>query len=401
MTRDLRRLPGLDALRAAMMLLGLVLHSAASYTATSLGEAWPYQDAQTSPAFDLVIFIIHLFRMPTFFVMAGFFAALLFYREGRAGFLRHRTRRLLLPLATAWVVLFPLMVFGFTLALRGGGLSEVAGALQATVAAPYQPASLAHLWFIYYLFIFCVVATMVVPLLGRLPAATRARAVSVFGQLAPTAAGCVVLGALSGFTLLPMAAPMLDTPTSVLPSIRVLVAYAVFFSFGWLLYLRRDLVPSFGRRPWRYVAAGMVMSVLYLLSVLQSPFTGPTAAHAVAAMVAGVAIWLLVFGVTGLFVRYVDHPSPLQRYAADASYWIYLLHLPVISILVGLLAPVALPAAAKFTVVLVGTLVVTVLSYHFVVRSTVVGVFLNGRRFPRGLPGVAADNATTSRTTAG
>lgn len=399
-THDLKRLHGLDALRAAMMLLGLVLHSAASYPRTGLGQAWPYQDAQTSALFDPVIFIIHLFRMPTFFVMAGFFAAFLFYREGTAGFLVHRTRRLLLPLAIAWVLLYPLMVVGVSLAVMGGGFENLGGALQATVAEPYRNASLAHLWFIYHLFIFCVAATMVAPLLGSLPATIRDGVMSAFGRVVPTALGCVAFGVLTGLTLLPMNRPMLDTSMTFLPAVRVLIAYAVFFSFGWLLFVRRDLVPSFGRHPWRYLTAGLAMSALYLASVLQSPFTSPTSTHVVAVMLGGVAMWLLVYGVTGVFVRYAEHPSPLQRYAADASYWMYLIHLPVVLWLAGLLAPADLPAVMKFAIVLTGTTLVTVVTYHLFVRSTAIGAFLNGRRFARGLPRVepvrAIEQAGTS-----
>ncbi len=385
-THDLKRLHGLDALRAAMMLLGLVLHSAASYPRTPLGQAWPYQDAQTSALFDPVIFIIHLFRMPTFFVMAGFFAAFLFYREGPAGFLVHRVQRLLLPLVAAWVVLYPLMVFGFTLALMGGGFENVAGALQITIAAPYGNASLAHLWFIYYLFIFCVAAPVVVPLIESLPATIRAGVMATFGRVTPTVAGCLVLGLVGGLTMLPMNRPMLDASIAFVPAVRVLVAYAVFFSFGWLLFVRRDLVASFGRRPWGYVTAGLLMSVVYLVSLLRPPFINPDLAHIVSVMVGGVAMWLLVYGVTGVFVRYAERPSPLQRYVADGSYWIYLVHLPVVSWFAGLLAPVQLSAVSKFALVLTGTTLVTVVTYHLFVRSTVIGAFLNGRRFERGFP---------------
>jgi len=385
-THDLKRWHGLDALRASMMLLGLVLHSAASYPRTPLGAAWPYQDAQSSALFDPVIFIIHLFRMPTFFVMAGFFAALLFYREGLIGFLVHRVRRVLLPFVVAWIVLFPMMVFGVTWALMGGGFGNVAGALQAAAAAPYGPASLAHLWFLYYLFMICVVAAAAVPLISYLPVATRARFMAIFGGLAPTAAGCVTLGLLSGLTMLPMSAPMLDTPAAFVPIARVLVAYALFFSFGWLLYVRRDLVPLFGRHPWRYLTAGLLMSAAYLASVLQSPFANPAVSHVASVMLGGVAMWLLVYGVTGIFVRYAGHPSPLQRYVADGSYWIYLVHLPVITWFIALLAPAPLSAVSKFAIVLTGTTIVTVATYHLFVRSTVIGAFLNGRRFERGLP---------------
>ncbi|MFA6045680.1 MAG: hypothetical protein WC718_11915 [Phycisphaerales bacterium] len=77
------RLHALDALRGSMMLLGIVLHSAISFTVTCMGAAWPYKAAQTSALNDPLVFSIHLFRMPTFFVVAGLFAAMLYSRRGK------------------------------------------------------------------------------------------------------------------------------------------------------------------------------------------------------------------------------------------------------------------------------------------------------------------------------
>ena len=85
-TRALHRYHGLDALRAAMMLLGLVLHSAAAYITLPL-PVWIYRDPDKSGVFSPLFFFIHLFRMPVFFVAAGFFAAMLMTREGPGGFL--------------------------------------------------------------------------------------------------------------------------------------------------------------------------------------------------------------------------------------------------------------------------------------------------------------------------
>lgn len=65
------------------MLLGLVFHSAASFAAAPLGLGWKYKDSETSIVFDVFVFLIHVFRMPIFFIIAGFFAALLYYQRGR------------------------------------------------------------------------------------------------------------------------------------------------------------------------------------------------------------------------------------------------------------------------------------------------------------------------------
>jgi peptidoglycan/LPS O-acetylase OafA/YrhL len=88
----------------------------------------------------------------------------------------------------------------------------------------------------------------------------------------------------------------------------------------------------------------------------------------------------------GIFVRYFESPRPLMRYIADGSYWIYLIHLPFAIGIPAVLAPFALPAVVKFAITLAGTVIVTVASYHYLVRNTWVSVFLNGQRYPRTLP---------------
>ena len=44
----------------------------------------------------------------------------------------------------------------------------------------------------------------------------------------------------------------------------------------------------------------------------------------------GVAIWCWSFAVIGLAMRFLSRENARVRYVADASYWIYLVHLPVV-----------------------------------------------------------------------
>jgi glucans biosynthesis protein C len=132
-----------------MMLLGLVLHAAASYTAQPLGAGWPYQDARTHVFADLAAFFIHIFRMPAFFAVAGFFAALLYAREGALGFSRNRARRVLAPLVLFCPLLLPVVIGGFVFAhLRQTGALPVE--VPASIDLLRAPV-LMHLWFLYYL----------------------------------------------------------------------------------------------------------------------------------------------------------------------------------------------------------------------------------------------------------
>ena len=66
----------------------------------------------------------------------------------------------------------------------------------------------------------------------------------------------------------------------------------------------------------------------------------------------------------------------------------YIVHLPFAIGIPGLLATWPVPALFKFAITLSVTSFVTVVSYHYLVRGTVIGVLLTGRRYPRSLPSV-------------
>ena len=352
------------------MLLGLVLHAAASYVVTPLEQGWPFKDASTNGALDLAMFVIHLFRMPAFFLMAGFFAALVYERQGPDGFLRHRTRRVLLPLIVFWPLVVPLTGLGFLFARRTIGDEPL---------VPDGDVTLGHLWFLYYLFLFCLVARIIGPWLSRHASPHLDTFVDRFARWLPATEGSLAMGLVIGVSLLPMKAPGLDTVASLVPAPRVFAAYAVFFATGWLLWLRRESVATFAGGTWRaLVLAVLFMTALLALAIAQ-PFETAWANHAAPRLAAGLAMWQLIACVVGLFIRYAQAERPLTRYLADASYWMYLTHLPVVIWTAGLLAPVPMPALAKFAIVVAVTAAVTIASYHWCVRSTAVGAWLNGK----------------------
>ncbi len=93
----------LDALRAFAMLLGIVLHAALSF----FPSGWPVLDSRQQPFFGIAVSAIHGFRMPLFFVMSGFFSAMLLSRRGRVALLKHRFARVFLPLLLGMITVVP------------------------------------------------------------------------------------------------------------------------------------------------------------------------------------------------------------------------------------------------------------------------------------------------------
>ena len=55
-----------------MMLLGLVLHTTLNYMVFPNADSWPYKDAQTSTAFDILVAFITPFGCPRSSLLLGF-----------------------------------------------------------------------------------------------------------------------------------------------------------------------------------------------------------------------------------------------------------------------------------------------------------------------------------------
>ena len=100
------RIHGLDALRAVLMLLGVLIHSALNYM-----PGWFVQDPHNQAEWMMIVIdVIHTFRMPAFFLLSGFFAALLVERRGLFRMFRNRFDRIVRPLAV--FVLLPTLSTG-------------------------------------------------------------------------------------------------------------------------------------------------------------------------------------------------------------------------------------------------------------------------------------------------
>jgi peptidoglycan/LPS O-acetylase OafA/YrhL len=387
------RIHALDVLRAAMMLLGLVLHSALAYSTFARNGTWPIHDRSASPVFDVLAAFIHVFRMPIFFLMAGFFAALLYRRRGAGGMMRNRLTRVGVPFVLALAVVPPLVSAGVVFAAGGGDGSAFADAARFSASgAAFRLETLHHLWFLWYLLVYYTVALVLLALLGRISPRAEQRISAAVSRAASSTWAPVFLAAVTFPPLATMRSGTLETSSWFLPDANVVAFYAVIFAAGWLIHdgargARSGAAAAAGFEgfaravPFRLAAGAILFGVRYPLLVATWG-AADGVLQLVRAALLGLAIGFLTCGLTGAAVRHLGRPSPGFRYLADASYWMYLLHLPVVVWLSGVLAGWAAPAAAKFVLVLAGTTAFTLGTYRAVVRGTWVGVLLNGRRFP-------------------
>ncbi len=111
----------LDALRAFAMLLGIALHAALSFAPFP----WVVQDTRKHEAFLVFFHVVHGFRMPLFFIISGFFTAMLWRQRGLQALLKHRAKRIALPLLIGMVTIIPVLIVSTIVAAAmsesGGG----------------------------------------------------------------------------------------------------------------------------------------------------------------------------------------------------------------------------------------------------------------------------------------
>jgi hypothetical protein len=87
------------------MLLGIALHGLLAYT----GFPWAVQDVNQAPWLGAVFAMIHGFRMPLFFLVSGFFTAMLWRKRGLLSLMRHRFFRIFVPCMVGLITVIPTM----------------------------------------------------------------------------------------------------------------------------------------------------------------------------------------------------------------------------------------------------------------------------------------------------
>ena len=107
------------------------------------------QDSHPSMTLGVLFFVIHVFRMTTFFLIAGFFAHMSFHRRGAFGFIRDRLQRIAVPLVVGWPILFAAMARSLFWAANFPNGGPLPGPPGWPPVLPQFP--LTHLWFLYVL----------------------------------------------------------------------------------------------------------------------------------------------------------------------------------------------------------------------------------------------------------
>ena len=374
------RLHALDALRGGALLLGIVLHATLSFVPAPT-RIWIIQDTHQSLALGLLFFAIHVFRMTTFFLMAGFFARLSFHRRGAWGFVGDRLQRIGLPLVIGWPIVFTLMALVVIWAAGFPKGGPIPGVRNWPPVLPNFP--LTHLWFLYVLLEFYVAMLLLRGAIVWLdPSGTwRAALDRVFAAIMRNPLAPLLLAIPIGiaFSLDQHWINVMGVRTpdqSLITNAQAWVGFGTAFGVGWLLHRQVDLLRLLERRwlPHLLIALCLILIRFVLVGVMTSapgapklPFSFATL-RLVSAILYAPAIWISTFAAVGLALRFMSGFSPIWRYLADASYWLYLIHMPIVMALQVVLSQRDWPGLIKFAIILIVAIPPMLASYHLLVR---------------------------------
>lgn len=354
----------LDALRAALMFWGILVH------ASTLDPG--------NQVFRSFAVVSGLVRMEAFFVISGFLAYMLLKKYGAMVTVKRRLLAIGIPFVTALVLLNPVtnhLIYtyhngpiSFSDYLAGKGMAGARGPMNWHL----------HLWFLLALFAYSLLAPIIERIIDRGIAAGRISirqpGLAFLAMVAGVTAGC--LASRIGFELVKGTLPQGSHYV-----MRSIGNFLPFYILGMLLFASPRLRDVFSKAHW--LQAILSCSLLFLVTRHAGQDPGRMEEVIILCLQTYVAISLssLLFWAAGKWVR---GESEIARRLSDAAYSVYLFHFLSIYLFAHLLKSVVPGSMPLLTLVAVATFVATLALHRFVIsRVPLLALLLNGKPLRR------------------
>jgi glucan biosynthesis protein C len=366
----------LDALRAFCMLYGILNHGS---------NIW-----RSAPGEGPVVISMasDLFRMATFFLLAGFFTAMAASRMDARTYAASRFDVLVVPLATSLAVLAPItnwLIHRF----HSGPMALTTYLFEGGWR---QPTIGEEVWHLHFWFLFCLIlfAALTPALLriARLPLVTGGldRLIARFGRFSIWAV-VILLGllsvALTGVHKIVVEPFTGDTPFAWI--VRATFAYMPVYIIGVAAFVHRGLFEALHR----VSIPGLIGFGLAYFWIPGAQDLLPFAVWgALQSFVRIATLVMVVAALLTLFRRHLGAPSPLLATLIASAYTFYLLHFTMIYLIANAMQPFTDNRWLMYAViVLLGAPLCVLVHTRLVAPSPTLRYLLNGRRtVPRTAP---------------
>ncbi|MDG1989833.1 MAG: acyltransferase family protein [Dehalococcoidia bacterium] len=369
---------GLDALRGIAMILGIVLHAALPYVGKDYGTFWP-QDNDSSVAIATINDFIHAWRMPTFFILSGFFTHLVIKRKSWQYWYQNRVIRILLPL----IIFSPIMAFTIPAIFLYGFVLSTTGKIWLQFFFGWGEYPF-HLWFLWHLLTFAIgmfCIELINKILYNFCSIIRLNMLINKMRKLKTSTGKIFFDSslpapiiiLLSFAGIWTGGELIENP----------LASSLFFALGYRLYVNQKLLQSMDAHWIYYCSLGIVAFIcLLFIRGISGDFTDEDSRWIMYILFVTSTNILLSYGIIGLFMNKCSEYNKYLKFIADSSYWIYLVHLPIVTFITFAMFQINVFAEIKFILAIFLTSTICLATYKLFVRSTIMGLLLNGKTYP-------------------
>ena len=361
------RLPYLDWLRFLVVLSLAPFHAALSFTGQ--GGAYVYDPAVrdailhgTYPSGGpyalrlLVMFLDNWFMHLLFFISGIGVAAALQKRNPRA-FIHERANRLLLPTLFGLLTVMPAQAWLKALnfgRFNGNFISFYPHFFSGIRTSTASPGNFdwGHLWFLVYLYVFCVIGLPLFIRAKEFPLLSNGRLSSWF-----SIGGRILFPALWIGTLETAFRPGWPGFQNLINDWANFTVYFSFFIFGYVAGLDRMLLEAIEKRKTIALSAGITLFVvrIEMLGMLHVS-EGYSPLNMAAQFIRGLAAFCFVLAAIGFGKRYLNRGGKALALARDESFPLYIMHYLPVSAVTLLLIGSPLPVMARWTIAVIASL---------------------------------------------
>ena len=357
----LERLHYLDALRAFAMYLGIVLHVCIPIL------PW-YEDYEMKEIYSIILLLIHGFRMPLFMLLSGFFAQMIINRYGLIKFIDNRLRRIGLPYLVFVPLITILFIFTFFLGNIFVNWDSVNLTNEIKELEDSDEFSHGHLWFMYFLLIFTFLYSFLIYLSKKI----NIRININYSLLAMMP---VILIFLIFQPEEIISRPATDV--SFFPHWSILGYYFGFFLFGALFFKLENnglsLIRSFSEKQKLFYWIPVVSFVVCII-------ISENKVYLLGEIFNFIYTWSSIFVLVLIAYKLINRHHNKIRYLSDASYYIYIIHIPFVILFQGIFSRLEIYHFIKFVLIISFVTIFSLISYHYFVRNTFIGTLLNGKK---------------------
>ena len=338
----------MDSVRAFFMILGIFIHTGQIYVTSLVNER------EVNVFFDYLIFIIHTFRMHGFYIIAGFFAAMLIEKKGAKVFLFDRLIRLGIPMFT----------IGFTF---NSFINYADFTIQSDIISLHYYLSGAWLWHLWFLGNLIIYIGLTAYLLIKYK--TTINFISnAFIQISKRFFFPLMIVAQTVFFYIGYTVDKFLIHNFLFISFLDFFRYLPFYFLGYLLFTNRHFFESL--ITYERLKYHIFFSILILFTMSSYIIHADSLLEFITfrlikmylAVVFSLA-FILLFKSIPLFNQ---HNVKIRK-ISDASYSIYLLHLPFMTLFFNLYK-VQNPFMA-FIMISLSTLIITYLLHVFIIQK--------------------------------